>query len=180
MVESVAKYKGFYIGRYETSLNEEIAQSKSGQNPMNNKTWYEMYVYSRNYLKNSTSIVSEMIWGCQWDAMLKFVLTGNGSSHINMVGNVGHDGEKPYQTGGIDYSTSYVGVEKTPYNDITANIYDLEGNLREWTQEAIYTSSRAYRGGDYKGAQKLIWRHSSGSSSNPKVDYGSRLSIYIQ
>ncbi len=180
MVESVAKYKGFYIGRYETSLNEEIAQSKSGQNPMNNKTWYEMYVYSRNYLKNSTSIVSEMIWGCQWDAMLKFVLTGNGSSHINMVGNVGHDGEKPYQTGGIDYSTSYVGVEKTPYNDITANIYDLEGNLRERTQEAVYTNRRVYRGGSYQDGKSPSWRGPSGYGSPALEDYGSRLSIYIQ
>lgn len=34
MVESVAKYKGFYVGRYETSLNGNIAQSKSGEIPL--------------------------------------------------------------------------------------------------------------------------------------------------
>lgn len=82
MVESVEKYKGFYVGRYETSLNGTTVQSQAGQTPMSNINWYQMYYYqdstrniSNPYYGSSSSVVSSMISGSQWDAMLNFILT---------------------------------------------------------------------------------------------------------
>jgi len=154
MVNSVAKYKGFYVGRYETSLNGSIAQSTSGSTPMNNIKWFRMYENSKSYSisNESLGVVSEMIWGCQWDAMLKFILTGQDASHVTADTNVGHTSteftSKPYLTGGTNYSTVYTG--STAYNDIASNIYDLEGNVKEWTQEANDVLLRVSRGGFFQ------------------------------
>ena len=133
MVASVAKYGGFYVGRYETSLSGNIAQSKAGQPVMNNIEWYKMYKYSEAY--SQSGVISEMIWGCQWDAMMRFI-----GSRATETGNVSHNFSKPYKTGGTDYT------ETGTYNDISKNIYDLEGNVFEWTQEASNTDLRVPRG----------------------------------
>ena len=142
MVASVSKYGGFYVGRYETSLNGSVAQSKSGETPMGSVNWYRAYENSLTYSNNNTNlgVTSEMIWGCQWDAMLKFILTGNESDHVTVSTNVSHNLTRAYSTGGIDYTGSVT------YNDIASNIYDLEGNVFEWNQMASSTM-RAFSGG---------------------------------
>ena len=37
------------------------------------------------------------------------------------------------------------------------NIYDLEGNFYEWTQEAVDTSNRTFRGGSFFYASTGGW-----------------------
>ena len=150
MVTSVAKYGGFYVGRYEISLNGDIAQSVPGVVPAINANnigynWYELYEKSRTYSKTNTNlgVVSEMIWGCQWDAMLKFILEGEQADHVSSSSEVSHNLGSPYFTGGTNYAGTIV------YNDIASNIYDLEGNVFEFTQEARYDDVRVSRAGTY-------------------------------
>ena len=183
MVISVAKYGGFYVGRYETSFNGEIAQSKAGQIPMNNINWYEMYENSITYSKSNSNIgvVSEMIWGCQWDAMLQFILDGEDANHVTATTNVGHTHSdftsKPYLTGGTNYSEIYTG--DIEYNDKASNIYDLEGNLLEWTQNAQNTNSRVEFGGNCYYFSKSPGYHSSIYPTAGYADTGSRFTLYI-
>ena len=183
MAQSVARYKGFYVGRYETSLNGTTAQSKSEETPMNNINWYNMYKNSKTYSRanEDLGVVSEMIWGCQWDAMMQLILTGPDASHVTAKTNVGHTSSeftsKPYETGGTNYTEVYTG--STTYNDIASNIYDLEGNVREWTQEANSTSSRIYRGCGYAGSESTSYR-ASGTPNGTGSGVGSRLSLYVE
>ena len=165
MAQSVAKYKGFYVGRYETSLSGTTAQSTSGVDPMNNIDWYNMYKNSKTYSRNNTElgVVSEMIWGCQWDAMMQLILTGPDASHVTAKTNVGHTSSdftsKPYKTGGTNYSEVYTGtVNNKQYGDIASNIYDLEGNVREWTQEADDIGNRFHHGGSYDKSYSPSYR----------------------
>jgi len=181
MVKSVAKNKGFYVGRYETSLNGTIAQSKAGQTPMNIINWWKHYENSKTYSKNNTSlgVTSEMIWGCQWDAMMRFILTTEDASHVTAETNVGYKESdftsKPYQTGGTNYAEVYTG--SVAYNDKAVNIYDLEGNCREWAQEASSTDYRVGRGGYYDGSNSPSNRlHNSPTSTNAYCS--SRLTLY--
>ena len=60
--------------------------------------------------------------------------------YTTTAGNVGHNLSSPYQTAGLNYSSS------VSYNDKVKNIYDLEGNVRTWTTEAYSTYLRVYRG----------------------------------
>lgn len=183
MVASVAKYKGFYVGRYETSLNATQAQSKSGQTPMNNITWYEMYKNSKTY--SQSGVVSEMIWGCQWDAMMKFI----GPERALENGYVSHRELNfttvPYKTGGTDYSTIYTlkegDEEYIPYRDTVKNIYDLEGNVGEFTQEALSINIRISRGGriHYNSKNVPAFRGFS-IPINFSEAQGSRLALYIE
>ncbi len=177
MVESIAKYHGFYVGRYETSMNASVAQSKKGEIPMNNLNWYTMYKNSRTYGESKESVTSEMIWGCQWDAMLKFILKGTDASHVKADNNVAHNLRDPYATGGENYDTADV-----EYNDIACNIYDLEGNVWEWTQEAYSNNIRVYRGGSFYTSDKVS-PNNRRNDNNPMSVFktaGCRLSLYVK
>ena len=178
MVKSVSKYGGFYVGRYEMSLNNGKPQSKYGEIPANTSGWYEVYKNSKIYSKSG--VITEMIWGCQWDAMMKFI-----GSKATEKGRVGH-GEKEgitfkYRTGGKDYPSE----ASVKYNDISNNIYDLEGNMREFTQEALYKDTRIFRGDSWRSQNNAYARTpcSRGSQSPFKVledeTLGSRLALYI-
>ena len=87
MVKSVSEYGGFYIGRYEMSINatSKNAESKSGATSATSKDsdtnqWYGLYNKAKTYAQESNEdkkVVSSMIWGSQYDAMLKW-MKGNG------------------------------------------------------------------------------------------------------
>jgi type II secretory pathway pseudopilin PulG len=136
-VKKVIESKGFWIGRYETSgmnsSNDDIAVNivaEKGENDgINNLNWYRMYKQQQNYVgkKNldTSKIQSTMIFGAAWDKTMIFANCATETTP-----------EK-------DYSTVITGnVEKDCYK----NIYDLCGNLYEWTTEAVYTFSRVSRG----------------------------------
>ncbi len=121
MIESLEKYNGFYIGRYELSENGE----KKGITK-NNITWYEMYKNARELSKNEESITS-MIWGLQWDATCKWLeKNGYNMEDASNWGNYTED-----ESGNIIYGETGLN-EKYKAN----NIYDFAGNYSEWTQEA--------------------------------------------
>lgn len=150
MKASVEKYKGFYVGRYEVSNNGGKAASVAKVTPANSMTWYELYALCKTY--KTSSVTGSMIWVCQWNAMMTFI--GDKASD---TGNVAHGSSNfttmPYQTGGTDYSTNYKIKEGedgyVKYQDICNNIYDLEGNVSEWTLEGSGNSNRVGRGGYY-------------------------------
>lgn len=73
MVNSVKTYKGFYVGRYETSWNGIVVESKKEKEPMSaavtsGNTWYGMYEKQKSLYNNT--VKSSMIWGCQWDQIM--------------------------------------------------------------------------------------------------------------
>ena len=176
MIESVAKYGGFFVGRYETSYNGTVVASVSGVKPMSAETtsggtWYGMYQKQKDFTTSSDKMQANMIWGSQYDAMLNWALTGTDSEHVtaNSYGN--HQG------------SSVGAVECGSYNngsDKINNVYDLEGNLCEWTQEAGSTSDRVRRGGGcYNANSPSNRRHLYGPYSHD-AGIGSRLSLYIK
>ena len=173
MIESVIKYKGFYIGRYETSVNGTTVASTTGTTdtrPMASKEWYEMYKLQREFSNSSTSlsaVKSSMIWGSQYDAMLNWVIeTKTDVAKIITTTNAPHDLDETYQPG-------------TQITDKINNIYDLEGNVIERTLEAFSTYGRVMRGGIYCGAGSPSNRVSIFYPTISNVYYGSRATLYI-
>ena len=182
MAASVAKYGGFYVGRYETSLsnanssqaNDGTAQSKQGVIPTsaNNSatsSWYGLYkIQDKTYTGTNGSVESSMIWGSQYDAMLNWAKTGNDIDKITKTSLGNNSSGSVTTTGNSNYS-----------NDSINNIRDLGGNLREWTLEASDTVNRVFRGGDCINTDSPSCRygynpHLSGSYN------GSRLTLYIK
>ena len=73
MKNSVEKYGGFYIGRYETgNLAQEEAVVQKNNTDIGNQTWYTQYKLSKTIAANS-NVKTSMIWGCQWDATLRWM-----------------------------------------------------------------------------------------------------------
>jgi len=158
MVPSVNKYDGFYIGRYETTIdsdgkigskyNTEVLTAatllKEGTNEANNDEyhyrWWGLYAAQRNsnVKGNKEYIQTNMICAQQWDAMLIFL----GSAQANST-----------------LSSSQAGMLKSAeatyennLKDKMSNIYDLRRNGREWTvekYEGYGTITRLMRGGSY-------------------------------
>ena len=132
MAKSVAKNGGFYISRYEVG---EGGSSKKGQpvltaadgdgnNYLGASNWYGLYNTIRNIDENK-----QMIWGCQYDQVIKF-LKENGEDP-----EIGHT-----------YIATGRALSGQNEQDCMKNIYDLEGNHYEWTAEAYSTNLRAFRG----------------------------------
>ena len=139
-VKKVIESKGFWIGRYETSgmsssnSNDSttilsVVAGKGTSDGINNVNWYRMYKQQQNYASqknlDTSKIQSTMVFGAAWDQAMIFANCATETTP-----------EK-------DYSTVITGNVET---DCYKNIYDLCGNLRELTTEAIFNGSRVYMG----------------------------------
>jgi len=183
IVKSVYLNEGFYVGRYETSnittndgtAIKVVAGTTSG---INNLDWYYMYAQQKEYAINkglSKSIGSAMIQGAAYDQVMKFVDTD--SYDIATPGNVSHDlGEgNYYQTGGLNYNGTIT------YNDVSKNIYDLEGNMRVWTTEiSSVTWYKVFRGGIFNGNNRSASLRSSDQPNETRDSIGALSQLYIK
>ena len=146
MAKSVAKNGGFYISRYEVGANGDskknqkvlTATNSDGSDYLGANTWYGLYGTIRKIDENK-----QMIWGCQYDQVIKFI---------------GEDA----QTGHTDrnLTTEFILSGQNPL-DKMKNIYDLEGNHYEWTVEASNFDHRSDRGGGRGYLNSNIYRASS-------------------
>ena len=135
MAKSVAKNGGFYISRYEVGVNGESKKNQKvltaavsdSSDYLGAITWYGLYNTIRKIDENK-----QMIWGCQYDQVIKF-LKENGEDP-----EIGHT-----------YIATGRALSGQNEQDCMKNIYDLEGNHLEWTAEANSTDYRAYRGSNY-------------------------------
>ena len=141
MITSVEKYGGFYIGRYETgNLSQEKATVVKNNTDIGNQTWYSMYKKAKGIAVNN-NVTSSMIWGSQWDAAMRWMYNSGNAEKKKYTydstgkGNYsGTNGNQPIATGSIEaYAVN--------------NIYDMAGNVSDWTIEANDTSYRVPRGG---------------------------------
>ena len=151
MIESIRKYGGFYIGRYELSE----AGVQKNQPTLTNTNWYNLYKKCKS-LNASEKVKTEMIWGCQWDVTCNFIANKgdkkditNASSWGNYFTSTGN--AKVVVTENGTETKKYGSKQNTGYSEYwkANNIYDLAGNCMESTQETNSTSYRVSRGGYY-------------------------------
>ena len=140
MIRSVVRYKGFYVARYEAGIENGniVFKNASGENSTittadasntSTRTWYGLYSKIKGFATAEDSVVSSMIWGSQYDAMMNW-MAKNGTNIESSISGYNN--------------TTKTGSKDT---DVINNIYDLYGCHWEWTLEACYSSKRAFRGG---------------------------------
>ena len=152
MYDSVSKNKGFYVGRYEAGTDNtrtasfgitdevKIAKEKnvynyigwSSSTSMTNESGGAVELSKKFAQKNgyNDSVTSTLIYGTQWDAIMSWI-------------------DPAYKTESCE-ETSFVAVALEDRGNFTGtilktgssdkyrikNIYDLAGNIAEWTMEA--------------------------------------------
>ena len=153
MITSIAKYGGFYIGRYELSGTVTDPTEKSGVT-LTKTNWYNLYNACRSSkLQASDKVKTQMIWGIQWDVACDFIANKGDQKNIkdsSAWGNYSnYNTANNYTEGTAEYEKNAGSKQDTGSSENwkANNIYDLAGNCYEWTQEAYNTGFRASRGG---------------------------------
>ena len=172
MIESVKKYGGFYIGRYETgNLSQEKASIIKNNSDIGNQTWYTMYKKAKGIAVNN-NVTSSMIWGSQWDATMRWMYNSGNEEKKKYTydsrGKGNYSSDSPIATGSIEaYAVN--------------NIYDMAGNVSDWTIEAYNTNGRVYRGGNssYGGNGVPASNRNHISPTNSIDNYGFRVALYM-
>ena len=158
MIDSVERYGGFYIGRYETGdLNQEKVVVRKGNTNIANQNWYAMYNRCKELNNENTNIETGMVWGSQWDRILIWLVESGNKTKDEICNSINWGN---YISVTFEYKDSSGNVEtkevnkkeiiptgSTEYTD-AKNIYDLAGNVDEWTLEA-YSDWRVCRGDGY-------------------------------
>ena len=169
MAISVAKNGGFYVGRYESSLINGTTRVVAGATSMSAKEdsanmWYGLYAKQNSYATEngvSSSVVSNMIWGSQYDAIMNWI----GDLATSTISN-NKNSDEARRTG-------------SKATDKINNIFDLYGLRREWTMEAYTSFNRVLRGGRYYDDDSPSYRHISYTLRT--YDYcSSRPTLYIK
>ena len=160
IINSVSINKGFYIGRYESSQkNETTAQSKRGQNPWTSVSQITAITASKNV---DTSINSHLIYGIEFDSILNWFLESKAKIAVEenelmkeiSLNDIQKDsknwGNYKDSIGGASVNSGVKQPSGTSEYWKVNNIYDLAGNVYEWTQEKFSTGNfRTARGGTY-------------------------------
>ena len=170
IIKSIKKYGGFYIGRYETGgLNGTAVVRKMNTN-IESQIWYIMYKKCLTLKGNNDNVKTSMILGSLWDETIEWLvkskatnsagetltysLTGSNSTtwgNYNKVTfkYIAENAEKPQLTENKEESKSTrIPTGSTEYTKAN-NIYDMAGNVWEFTTESKSTYYRVYRGGSY-------------------------------
>ncbi len=175
MIESVSKYGGFYIGRYELS---EVGVQKD-KATLTKTDWYDLYKKCTE-LQASDKVKTQMIWGCQWDVTMNWLISSGAktSDEVNKDssswGNYNNtlvkadDGTTKIKENGTN---TKLNTGKTTFT-MANNIYDLAGNVSEWTQEASDTDYRAVRSGSFYSRSSFIPASSRFDSYGPDYSDG--------
>ena len=185
MVTSISEYGGFYIGRYELS-KEGVKKDKE---TLTSTNWYNLYKKCKE-LKASNKVETRMIWGCQWDVTMNWLISSGTKTSDEVNNNSGswgnylntsvkaNDGTTELKASG---TIAKLNTGKTTFT-MANNIYDLAGNCDEWTQEAIIGVHRACRGG-YAGGHGGLSASFHNSNGQPVISSaytGSRPTLIIK
>ena len=165
MVTKVDENGGFWVGRYETTnlSSSNVTVIKGTTTGINNVTWYNMYKNQKNYASTEFSgstptITSSMIWGSQWDQIMLWMKgvpseltngTYTGSYYVTNAVGMGNYGEMSGVNDGSE-STSSPASTGFSENFKVKNVYDLAGNVFDWTLEAYSANNRVKR-------RRLLW-----------------------
>ena len=168
MSDSIKKYKGFYIGRYELTANGE----KTGAS-LTDQNWYNLYKACQNVVTGKENVKSTMIYGVQWDATMDWLKATKFQTDTSKVD------EDSSSWGNYSSGSKIDTGSNTTYE--ANGIFDLAGNCFEWTQEASSPDDRIKYGGAYNfsGSPYPASDRSNNSPYNSYSNTSSRATLYM-
>ena len=151
---SVAKYGGYYIGRYEVGKNGDTAVVKYNQTPYAEITWSTAYGLAKKIITNS-EVNSYLCSSYAWDTAVNFIQ--NNSTAKNYATSIeGFNGNWNPQavkdpSGNVIKPAGTSQQLNTGLTTQFCNIFDIGGNEAEFTTELNPGTSETVvlRGGNY-------------------------------
>ena len=196
MYNSVYKYGGFYVGRFEVGKdknNKVVIKKGNDENqvyPYTNISWSAngkmqetsgieggAVEISRNFdtLNNYTGVTTTLIYGVQWDAIMNFI-------DPNYITNAEIGKPKCENDSIVSNGTNYSAIENSMCgssdNSRVKNIYDLAGSVGELTMESYKGEYRIIRGSPIKEIS-ASYRINVGPNYKDNGITGFRIALYL-
>ena len=179
----VVKYGGFYIGRYEAGIPEGdtspsnktgIPVSKKGATVWSNINYTNAKANAESMINNEY-VQTGLITGTAWDTVCHWIKSDDELKDSRTYGNYNNSLAPANENSGTKRTAGF------NENWKVKNIYDLAGNVWEWTSEA-YSSISISRGGsyDYGGSDFPVSCRDRDSASGANGVTGFRLRLYIK
>ena len=143
-LESVKKYGGFYISRY--NISKSLAgkpQSVKGFMPWVTSDFYDAKKIASS-IENNKAVKSHLTFGAEYDSVLQWFI----KTEVKTLDEIAEDSTG---WGNYDIENSPGKVVETGSREewCANNVYDFAGNVAEWTQEQYYRFPYVVRGGSY-------------------------------
>ena len=180
---SVAKYGGYYIGRYEVGKNGDTAVVKYNQTPYASITWSTAYGLAKKIITNSEA-TSYLCSSYAWDTAVNFIQ--NNSTAKNYATSIeGFNGNWNPQavkdpSGNVIKPAGTSQQLNTGLTTQFCNIFDMGGNEAEFTTELNPGTSETVvlRGGYYNNRPAgYRWDNGSGRAH---VSVGFRATLFLK
>ena len=162
-IKSIKKYGGFYIGRYETGIQDDIAVIKKMNENLSNQSWIQMYQKTQKLRGEKDNIITSMIWSSLWDYTIQWLIDTGAKTYETVYssdswGNYRSSKFQYYTDKQANITTKSSGSLKAKVipagsSDYTKanNIYDMAGNVNELTLGS-YGQYFSSRGGYYNSS----------------------------
>lgn len=174
-LESVKKYGGFYISRY--NISKSLAgkpQSVKGVMPWVHIDFDDAKKIAST-IEDNEAVKSHLTFGAEYDSVLEWFI----KTEVKTLAEIAKDSTEWGNYSDTENSPRKV-VETGSREEWCANnIYDFAGNVDEWAQERKESSYRVIRGGNFGSNCPVAYRN----CSYPNIGYsctGFRATLYIK
>ncbi len=176
--ESVKKYGGFYISRYNISKSSEgKPQSVKGIMPWVNLNFNDAKKVAST-IEDNEAVKSHLTFGAEYDSVLEWFI----KTEVKTFAEITEDSTEWGNHWNTKNSPKKVVKTGSREEWCANNIYDFAGNVDEWTQEKNESSRRVIRGGycNFNGYYYPV----AARGCNDPVDFycntGFRATLYIK
>ena len=181
--ESIKKYGGYYIGRYEVGKDNKTAVIKAEQEPYVNIKWSKAYELAKG-IGGGEGATTYLCSSYSWDTAINFIQNTTGKNYATSI--IGFNGNWKSQevkdsSGKVIKPVNTAQRLNTGLTTALCNIYDMGGNVGEFTTELNPGTSETVvlRGGyniNYRPAG-YRWDFTSG---NAYSFFGFRATLFLK